>query len=491
MKLSSQILLAFSSITILSIADSYTNYLLSLKVQRNMQFLSKSESVIRNSNRIHKGIIEMQSAFRGYLLTDDTSFLDPYFDGLKNVPVLFKEQKELIKENPWQRSMMDSIQAFHFEWIEYAGSLIDSKMKLGVNDKSGETYAGLFETRLKKQVGKKLNDEIAARFFLFDKSEYRIRDTHGVALISSLNRTHTFSIIFLTLTVIVGIVSTIYIVALISKRIKSMVRLAENISQGEFSTVSDTENDELTGLSKSLNIMSDKLSKNIHELEKRNEELDKFAYVVSHDLKAPVRGIHNVVKWIEEDLGHELTPEMKKYLEIIPQRTKRMEDLINGLLEYARINEKTNASDVDVNELVREIVESIVPRHFRVEMDNLPHLYTERLKLGQVFSNLISNAIKYTTRPDGHLLITCTELPDFFQFSVKDNGLGIAGEYHGKIFEMFQTLREKNETESTGIGLAIVKKIIDEQRGTIKINSSPGDGAEFIFTWRKSKNNKV
>lgn len=237
--------------------------------------------------------------------------------------------------------------------------------------------------------------------------------------------------------------------------------------------------------------MSDKLSKNIHELEKRNEELDKFAYVVSHDLKAPVRGIHNVIKWIEEDLGHELTPEMKKYLDIIPQRTKRMEDLINGLLEYARISQKTHASEVDVNELVKDIIDSIAPRYFLVEIDNLPHLYTERLKLEQVFSNLISNAVKYTTRPDGHIVINCLEMTDSYQFSVKDNGIGVACEYHGKIFEIFQTLRERNEMESTGIGLAIVKKIIDDQGGEIKINSKPGEGAEFIFTWKKSKKGKV
>jgi len=429
----------------------------------------------------------MQSAFRGYLLTDDTHFLDPYYKGLINVPDLFKEQKELIKENQWQRSVLDSIQAFHLQWIEYAESLINSKDRMGLRNETDGVYNGLFENKLKKQVGKKLNDEIGIRFLRFDKSEYTIRDTHGAALISSVDRTHTFSIIFLTLTVIVGILSTFYIVTLISKRIKSMVGLAENISKGEFSIVNDTENDELTGLSRSLNIMSDKLSKNIHELEKRNEELDKFAYVVSHDLKAPVRGIHNVIKWIEEDLGHELTPEMKKYLDIIPQRTKRMEDLINGLLDYARISEKTHASEVDVNELVKDIIDSIAPRHFRVEVHNLPHLYTERLKLEQVFSNLIGNAVKYTARPDGHIVITCLELTDSYQFTVKDNGIGIAGEYHGKIFEIFQTLREKNEMESTGIGLAIVKKIIDEQRGDIKINSKPGEGTEFIFTWRKSK----
>ncbi len=265
-----------------------------------------------------------------------------------------------------------------------------------------------------------------------------------------------------------------------------MVKLAENISSGDFSIVKDNRNDELTSLSSSLNIMSDKLSKNIHELEKRNLELDKFAYVVSHDLKAPVRGIHNVIKWIEEDLGKELTPELRRYLQIIPQRTRRIEDLINGLLEYARISQKTHASEVDVTELVKDIVETIVPRHFNVEIDNLPHLYTERLKLEQVFSNLISNAVKYTPHSNGTIMIGCKEYPEYYQFSIKDNGIGIDTEYHDKIFEIFQTLREKNESESMGVGLAIVKKIIDEHHGTISLDSKSGEGAEFIFTWKKN-----
>lgn len=481
MKLSTQILLVFCIILLLSIADSFTNYRLSLKVEQNTQFLSQSEAVIRNSNRIHKTMIEMQSAFRGYLVTEDSTFLFPYYSGLASVPLLMQEQKKLIQANKWQRVALDSIQALHTEWIEYAASLINAKQKLS----SQETYKELFENQFKRQVGKKLNDEISLKFLRFDRSEYRIRDVRGAALIASIERTHTFSYIFMALIIIIGLTSTIYIVTVISKRIKSMVQLAENISNGQFTIVNDTRNDELTGLSRSLNIMSDKLSKNIHELENRNRELDQFAYVVSHDLKAPVRGIHNVIKWIEEDLGPELSPEMKKYLSIIPQRTMRMENLINGLLDYARISQKTQASLVDVNELVKEIVDSIVPRDFTVEIAPLPKLYTEAIKLEQVFTNLVSNAVKYTPQPGGIITVSCTEFPNHYRFSIKDNGIGIDPEYHKKIFEIFQTLREKDEMESTGVGLAIVKKIIDEQRGIIEVNSMPAEGAEFIFTWPK------
>lgn len=144
---------------------------------------------------------------------------------------------------------------------------------------------------------------------------------------------------------------------------------------------------------------------------------------------------------------------MKKYLAIIPQRTIRMEALINGLLDYARINLKTIPEEVNTDAMAWEIVDILVPRHFSIQIDPLPQLFTERLKLEQVFANLISNAVKYTPNETAHIAITCRELPQHYEFSVKDNGIGIDPAYHQKIFGIFQTLREKNEKESTGIGL--------------------------------------
>ena len=480
MKLSTQILVAFTLVILLSIADSYTNYTLSKKVQLNSQFLARSEEIIRNSNKTHKAIIEMQSAFRGFLLTDDYTFLDLYFIGLKRVPSLIKEQQLRIGNKNDQRAILDSISTLHASWARYSDELIKSRKEMP------DLYKTLFNTSLKKHVGKKMNDAISEKFARFDKIEYKRRKHHTEMLLTSLKYAHTFSFIFLTLTIIVGLLSTVFIMYITNKRINSMVRLAENISKGNFTIVKDTRNDELTALATSLNRMSGKLDKNIHELKNRNAELNKFAYAVSHDLKAPIRGIHNVVSWIEEDMENELSPELKRYLRIIPQKTRRMEALINGLLDYARLNLKAPPEYIDTNALVHEIADSIVPRNFKLEIGNLPDLYTERIKLEQVFANLISNAVKYTPQQDGLIQISCLTFDGVHEFSVKDNGIGIAGEYHQKIFEIFQTLREQNEQESTGVGLAIVKKIIDDQQENIIVKSKLGQGAEFIFTWRNN-----
>jgi len=485
MRLSTLIFLGFFVVILLSLIDSYVNNLLSSKVNQNTIFLTRSESIIRNSSKLHKSIIEMQSGFRGFLLTDEEGFLQSYYHGLKIIPVLFKEQVKLVSSSKAQIKKLDSISALHSEWIIYANSLIVAKRETGPSGASH--YYNLFETKLRKQVGKRINDRITLIFRSFDRTEYQVREQRRDLLTASIQRTKTYSFIFTLLTVAVGLLCSIYVVKLISHRIKQMVKLAESISKGEFILVQDDKHDELSSLSDSLNIMSQTLSKNIKELEKRNKELNQFAYVVSHDLKAPIRGIYNVVQWIEEDLGKEISPEMRQYLNIIPQRITRMEDLIHGLLDFARISRDKPAKEkVDLNKMLKEIIEILVPGNFKVTIDAMPVLFTERIRLEQVFSNLITNAVKYTQREDAELMIFCAELQDAFQFTVTDNGIGIDPQYHGKIFEIFQTLREKHDKESTGVGLAIVKRIIEEIHSTIKVESEPGKGSSFIFTWPKN-----
>lgn len=487
MKLTAQIFLGFAVIIGISLTDSYVNYNLSQKVNRNTAFLSKSEAIMRNSSRLHKGIIEMQSAFRGYLLTDDETFLDLYQAGFQELPPLFKEQKSLVANSASQTAKIDSINKLHERWIDYSTSLINAKQEVLKDPVSNARYIELFENKLRKQVGKKINDSISFIFKDFDRSEYRLREVRREALNQSIEHTRTFSLVFILLTVIIGVISTVYLVSLITKRIASMVNLADNISKGEFAIVKDDKNDELTSLSVSLNTMSATLSKNIRELEKGNKELNQFAYVVSHDLKAPIRGIYNVIQWIEEDLGKEVSEQMRKYLNIIPERINRMEDLIHGILDYSRVSrEKLLKEEVDVNHLVKDITESIIPKGFNVELINLPKLTTEKIRLEQIFSNLLSNAVKYSKSGQGQIIISCKTLKDFYEFSVEDTGIGIEPQFHDKIFEIFQTLREKHAQESTGIGLSIVKKIIDDQHCTIRVRSELGKGSTFIFTWPKN-----
>lgn len=230
------------------------------------------------------------------------------------------------------------------------------------------------------------------------------------------------------------------------------------------------------------------LAQTTASLEKRNAELDQFAYIVSHDLKAPLRAIANLSQWLEEDLKAHLKDETRHQMDLLRGRVYRMEALINGLLHYSRsCRVQTELEAVDVEALLEGVIDSLAPPpEFAVTvMPGMPTLITEQLPLEQVFANLISNGIKHNSRRDGQIVISVTEKTDFYEFAVADNGPGIAPEFHEKVFVMFQTLEPRDKVENTGVGLAIVKKIIDDKGGTISLESEQGQGATFRFTWPK------
>jgi signal transduction histidine kinase len=221
-------------------------------------------------------------------------------------------------------------------------------------------------------------------------------------------------------------------------------------------------------------------------LERSNKELDQFAYVASHDLKAPLRGIANLTQWLEEDLGDRVTGTSLEHMKLLKGRVARMEALIDGILSYSRAGRtQEKPVRVDVGKLLSDSIELLAPGEGIeiVVKPGMPTIETERVPLQQVFMNLLSNAIKHTKRPGAHVEVAATPRDEWYEFSVSDNGTGIAPQYHERIWQIFQTLAPRDKVEGTGIGLSVVQKIVEARGGRAWLESEPGTGTTFYFTW--------
>jgi signal transduction histidine kinase len=313
-------------------------------------------------------------------------------------------------------------------------------------------------------------------------------------MISKLRRTTLYFCIALFAS---GVVLSVFISNMITGNIRKLDETVRAISNGaEHVHVEVTGNDEIGKLGLAFNHMLHRLEKSRAELvgyserlKKQNEELNQFSYVVSHDLKAPLRAIFKLSEWIEEDLGNSIPAESKKNMKILRGRVFRLEALINGLLEYSKIGRVSVPTErLDVRVMLNETIDLLnPPAHIKISIQkSMPVFSTKKFLLQQVFINLLSNAIKYNDKAQGLVRILVSEIGNFYTFVVEDNGMGIDKTYHDKIFEIFQTLQSRDKVEGTGVGLAIIKKSVEDMGGTILVESEEQKGARFIFTWPKS-----
>lgn len=229
----------------------------------------------------------------------------------------------------------------------------------------------------------------------------------------------------------------------------------------------------------------EELARLVHELESANEELKSFAYVVSHDLKAPLRAIGSLADWLAADYGDRLDDEGKEHLRLLINRARRMDGLIDGILQYSRVGRvKEAVVPVDLNQMLRDVIDLLAPpAHVAIAVDGpLPTLLIEKTRIQQVFQNLLANAIKYLDKPEGRIRVSCATEGGMWRFGVADNGPGIESRHHEKIFHLFQTLAPRDRVEGAGVGLALVKKIVELYGGRVWLESAPGRGSTFFFT---------
>ncbi len=224
----------------------------------------------------------------------------------------------------------------------------------------------------------------------------------------------------------------------------------------------------------------------LHDLEKSNEELGEYAHIVSHDLKSPLRSINALINWLREDYESVLDDSGLKNISLIEQTLEKMEHLINGILNYSSINNTDlKNTDVDINSVLQDIINTIyIPNHITVtSLQRLPTVKGDKTRIQQLFQNIISNAVNYIDKETGTVSVSFQENQSHYIFEIKDNGIGIEKEHFDKIFKIFQSLG--NNKNSTGIGLSIVKKIVEAYEGEIWLKSEPKVGTSFFFSLKK------
>lgn len=234
---------------------------------------------------------------------------------------------------------------------------------------------------------------------------------------------------------------------------------------------------------KNLEIQKEEL---LNNLEKQNEQLNEYAHVVSHDLKSPLRSISALLSWTKEDFAENVGEESLVNLNLIESKVEKMDLLIENILKYSSIdNGVIHNEPLDTNQLVQGILDMIfIPKHIHVSiLKPLPTINADSTRIQQLFQNLLSNAVNYIDKQEGLVEIDYQEKESHYLFSIKDNGIGIKDEHHSKIFKMFNTL--SNHEKSTGIGLSIVKKVVDLYQGEVWLESKYGEGTTFYFTLKK------
>ena len=223
----------------------------------------------------------------------------------------------------------------------------------------------------------------------------------------------------------------------------------------------------------------------IKKVDNINKDLKDFASIVSHDLKAPLRGIKSLATWILDDCSDKLGQEANEQLKMLLDRVDRMYELIDGVLRYSRAGRtEENPLRVDLNKFVPEIIDMLAPpQNIQITIENeMPIIKCEETRIMQLFQNLLGNAIKYMDKTEGQIKIGCVEEDGFWKFSIADNGPGFEEKHYDRIFKMFQVLSVHDKPEGTGVGLTIAKKVAEMCGGKIWVESQLGKGSTFFFT---------
>ncbi|GEM_PF-2374719 len=462
-------------------------------------------------------LVNAETAQRGYLLTRDESYLIPYDKALAGNRARLQELTPVITNDDEPRKLRRLSNLFHDKMDELGLTitLARSGNMTGALSvvREGRGHRDMVEFR-------RLGAEIAAgEYILLVKRQANVAFENKI-----------IQIVIATggaLAILLIVLAAKRTVSRIEERARLLMRGINAIADGHLDRRVDTESPDGVGkIASAFNDMAERLLaakdareraeddlalsnqsllsevkertaaqgrlfRSVTELRRSNQELDNFAYGASHDLKAPLRGIRNLTQWIAEDVKDTASAETVNNLALLRNRAERLDMLLDSLLQYSRVGRAGGTpEDVDIAQLVQEIADYIAPGSgFKVIWRGKnPLIHTNKAPLEQVLRNLIGNALKHHDKRIGTVVVSAREVDNMVEIHVEDDGPGIAPEFHERIFQMFQTLKSRDEIEGSGMGLAIVKKSVEGHGGTVRVEDPPAHrGTAFIFTWENGR----
>ncbi len=450
-----------------------------LNAQRSAQAANdKSRMLRRTMVHTQLAIVDMETGERGYLLTGDESYLEPYVSGQRRLAEGALALQTLTAGNAVQHARVAALAELAEAKSEELRASIALYRSGGDSVAFVRTHQGKL---LMDQIRQMSADFLSLESEAFETSASRFHRISDVTMVISC--VGTLLAFFLAAA---GTLWTRQAVAdTYAAKMESEARAAElRVKAESLKSQEVIQAQQLRDQQK----LSFELTEVNVALALSNRDLEQFSYVASHDLKAPLRGIANLSSWIEDDLGGAVTEDARRQFALLRGRVQRLEALINGIAEYSRAGrEFGHVENVDVETLLKEVCDLAAPSA-DVEIviaTSMPTVWTNKTPLQQIFSNLISNAMKHATPHHGRITIRSDRDSGVWRFRVSDNGPGIDPAFHERIFELFQTLDSKDRVEGSGIGLALVKKLVERYGGEVHVESALGAGASFSFTWPK------
>ncbi len=436
---------------------------------RTEYWVSHSDNVKIHVMEVYSLVQGVESDLRGYLLTDNASYLEPLGSVRAKLRTRTRALTDLVSDNLTQVETMSRYGAY----AEARMNVLEKIYRLnevGKKDKALEIINSDVGERMMGEV-KALKDKMLA-----EETQLHYQRQYANIILQRI------SLVLLTLATVFACFSLYRLYKRISPLINDL-----NASNANLRSTIEEKNTEIE-LRREAEAQNAEL---IKMLTAKNEELNHFAYIASHDLQEPLRTVNNFIEVFKEDYGDKLDRDADQYFDFITGATSRMKALIEGLLSYSRLGKSRGAESVDLNELMNNVKvnlhAAIVAKDAVVEWGPLPTLVCLRTETTQLFQNIVNNAIKYTAPSVVPLVdISAQESAQEWEFCVSDNGIGIPEGQQAKIFNMFSRLHGDGEYQGQGIGLAFCKKIAELHGGRIWVKSAPGQGSSFYFTLSKN-----